>query len=51
MLMDVGYEGLDWHVDEYSRRRAASALVGTVQKRMAGAMVAREMEKAMTEIK
>jgi len=47
----VGYEGLDWQVDEYSRRRAAAALAGTVQKRMAEAMVAREMEKAMAEIK
>jgi len=49
ILMDVGYEGLDWQVDEYSRRRAATALSATVQKRMAGAMVAREMERAMTE--
>jgi tRNA pseudouridine38-40 synthase len=49
MLMGVGYEGLDWQVDEYSRRRAATALAVTVQKRMAGASVAREMERAMTE--
>ncbi len=49
MLMDVGYEGLEWQVDEYSRRRAATALAAVVQKRMAGAMVAREMERAMTE--
>jgi hypothetical protein len=49
MLMDVGYEGLDWRVDEYSRKRAAAALVGTVQKRMAQAMVARELERAMTD--
>jgi hypothetical protein len=49
MLMGVGYEGLDWQVDEYSRRRAAVALAATVQKRMAGASVAREMERAMTE--
>jgi tRNA pseudouridine38-40 synthase len=48
MLMDVGYDGLDWQVDEYSRRRAATALSATVQKRMAGAMVAREMERAMS---
>jgi tRNA pseudouridine38-40 synthase len=47
MLMDVGYEGLDWQVDEYSRRRAAAALAATVQTRMAGAMVALEMERAM----
>jgi hypothetical protein len=36
-------------VDEYSRARAAAALSGTVQKRMAGAMVARALERAMTE--
>jgi hypothetical protein len=35
-------------VDEYSRARAAAALAATVQRRMAGAMVAREMERAMT---
>ena len=48
MLMDVGYQGLDWQVDKYSRARAAAALAATVQRRMAGAMVAREMERAMT---
>lgn len=47
MLMDVGYEGLDWQVDEYSRKRAANMLGATVQRRMAGAMVAREMQSAM----
>lgn len=47
MLMDVGYEGLDWHVDEYSRKRAANMLGATVQRRMAGAMVARTMQEAM----
>jgi hypothetical protein len=45
--MEVGYEGLEWQVDDYSRERAAGGLVATVQKRMAGAMVAREMERAM----
>jgi hypothetical protein len=49
MLMDVGYEGLEWQVDEYSRRRPRAALAATVQKKMAGAMVAREMERAMIE--
>jgi tRNA pseudouridine38-40 synthase len=49
ILMDVGYEGLDWQVDEYSRARAASALAVTVQSRMARASVARVMERAMTE--
>jgi tRNA pseudouridine38-40 synthase len=47
MLMDVGYQGLDWQVDEYSRRRAAEALAATVQRRMAGAMVATEMQRTM----
>ena len=49
ILMDVGYEGLDWQVDDYSRRRAAAALAATVQRRMAGASVARVLERAMTE--
>ena len=38
--MEVGYEGLDWQVDEYSRTRSTRAIAATVQKRMAGAMVA-----------
>jgi len=49
ILMDVGYEGLEWQVDEYSRKRAATAMLATVQRRMAGAMVAREMEWEMIE--
>jgi tRNA pseudouridine38-40 synthase len=49
ILMDVGYEGLDWQVDEYSRARAATSLAATVQSRMARASVARVMERAMTE--
>lgn len=49
MLMDVGYDGLEWHVDEYSRKRAAKMLEATVQRRMAGAMVARGMQEAMAE--
>ena len=47
ILMDVGYEGLDWQVDEYSRARAATSLAATVQSRMAKAQVARVMEEAM----
>jgi tRNA pseudouridine38-40 synthase len=47
ILMDVGYEGLDWQVDEYSRQRAASGLAATVQKRMALAQVARALQRAM----
>jgi hypothetical protein len=46
-LMDVGYQGLGWQVDEYSRMRAAKSLAVTVQSRLAGANVAREMERAM----
>ena len=46
ILMNVGYEGLVWQVDEYSRARA-TALSAMVQERMAGANVAREMERAM----
>jgi hypothetical protein len=46
--MDVGYDGLDWQVDEYSRARAKEALAATVQSRMARAMVARALERAMT---
>jgi len=49
ILMDVGYEGLDWQVDEYSRARAATALATVVQKRMAGAIVARVLEESMID--
>jgi tRNA pseudouridine38-40 synthase len=48
ILMDVGYEGLDWQVDEYSRTRAKEALAATVQSRMARASVARTIEGAMS---
>lgn len=37
ILMNVGYEGLVWQVDEYSRARA-TALSAMVQERMAGRM-------------
>lgn len=47
ILMDVGYEGLEWQVDEYSRKRAAKALAAMVQRRMAQAMVARELARGM----
>jgi len=47
VLMEVGYKDLEWQVDEYSRRRAARALEKTVQKRTAGAVVAREIQRAM----
>jgi tRNA pseudouridine38-40 synthase len=47
ILMDVGYEGLGWHVDEYSRQRAATELAVKVQKRMASAQVARALQRAM----
>jgi tRNA pseudouridine38-40 synthase len=47
ILMDVGYQGLDWQVDEYSRERAARALGATVQRRMSGAYIARSLQRAM----
>lgn len=47
ILMDVGYQGLDWQVDEYSRARAGRMLAVTTQSRMAGAMVALELERTM----
>lgn len=36
ILMDVGYQGLDWQVDEYSRARTGRMLAVTVQSRMVG---------------
>ena len=47
ILMDVGYKELEWHVDEYSRRRAARTLCSVVQERMASAEVARTIRAAM----
>ena len=47
ILMNVGYEGLVWQVDEYSRARAVTALSAMVQERMTGANVARTMQRAM----
>jgi len=47
ILLDVGYGGIEWQVDEYSRKRAAKALAATVQRRMASAQVARAMQRAM----
>ena len=47
MLVDVGCPELGSHVDERSRARAAREMAATVQSRMAGANVAREMEKGM----
>lgn len=49
ILMDVGYDCLDWQVDEYSRERAAKGLGATVQKRMSSACVARSLQKAMED--
>ncbi len=39
--------GQDLHASERSRARAARGLAATVQSRMAGANVVREMERAM----
>ncbi len=47
ILMDVGYQGLDWQIDEYSRERAAKALAAAVQKRMSSAFIARSLQRAM----
>jgi len=47
ILMDVGYDGLDWQVDEYSRARAATSLGATVQRRMERAEVAMALQRAM----
>lgn len=47
IFMAVGYEGVEWQVDEYSRKRAAKMLTATVQKRMASAQVTRMMQRAM----
>jgi tRNA pseudouridine38-40 synthase len=47
ILMDVGYDCLEWQVDEYSRERAAKALAATVQRRMSSAHVARILQRAM----
>lgn len=47
IFMDVGYEGIEWQVDEYSRKRAAKMLGATVQRRMASAQVARSIQKMM----
>jgi tRNA pseudouridine38-40 synthase len=47
ILMDVGYQGLDWQIDEYTRERAAKALAAAVQKRMSSAFIARNLQKAM----
>ncbi len=47
MLKDVGRLGPGLHVDVRSRARAARGLAATVQSRMAGANVAREMDRGM----
>jgi tRNA pseudouridine38-40 synthase len=47
ILMDVGYDGLEWQMDEYSRERAAKSLAAKVQSRMSSALVARSLKRAM----
>jgi tRNA pseudouridine38-40 synthase len=47
ILMEVGYEGIEWQADEYSMKRAAKALTGTVRRRMSSANVARSIQRAM----
>lgn len=47
IFLDVGYDGIEWQVDEYSRKRAAKMLAATVQRRMASAQVARSIQNFM----
>ncbi len=47
--MDIGCRVPDSHVGKRSRARAAKGLAATVQSRMAGANVAREIERAMRQ--
>ena len=50
ILMNVGYEGLVWQVDEYSRARAATALSAMVQERMAGGECGKDDAKGNGEV-
>ncbi|MBN1323571.1 MAG: tRNA pseudouridine(38-40) synthase TruA [Methanotrichaceae archaeon] len=47
ILMDVGYEGLDWQEDPYAKARAARMLSAMTGRWMALAGVAREIEEGM----
>lgn len=47
ILMDVGYDCLDWQVDEYSRERAAKALAATVQRRLSSAYIVKSLQASM----
>jgi len=51
ILMDVGYEGLDWKVDLYARRRAARMLSIQSRRWMALAGVSLELQRAMSDEK
>ena len=47
ILWDVGYENIPWQNDEYSRKRAATSLLGVIRKRISSAYVAKAMQSAM----
>ncbi|NYT01821.1 MAG: tRNA pseudouridine(38-40) synthase TruA [Methanosarcinales archaeon] len=49
ILMDVGYDGLDWKVDLYARRRAARMLSLQARRWMALAGVSLELQRAMSD--
>jgi tRNA pseudouridine38-40 synthase len=50
ILMDVGYNPeLDWHMDEYSRKKAAKALLPAVRKQMALGWAEKSLYDAMKD--
>jgi tRNA pseudouridine38-40 synthase len=48
ILKGVGYEGISWQVDDYSRKRAAKALSSVVKCRMASSYAAKALQDSMT---
>jgi len=48
ILKGVGYEGISWQVDDYSRKRAANALSSVVKCRMASSYAAKALQDSMT---
>ena len=48
ILKDVGYEGISWQMDDYSRMRAVKSLNAVVRRRMASAYAARVIQDAMS---
>ncbi|MCJ7445408.1 MAG: tRNA pseudouridine(38-40) synthase TruA [Methanotrichaceae archaeon] len=47
ILMDVGYDALEWIMDDYSRKRAINNLDAIVKRRMSSANVAESLRMAM----